>query len=121
MHGVIAVYGDQNQNTGILSVYSCLSFESETVAANSSTTYFLKRLGKVTVYFIQGAQVSVVRIVVTASSPPSSSFSTSLGWALIALAGLTFIVGVALWYRRASDRSPLKYSVMRTSRENESL
>jgi len=120
-HSLMTVNGDQDQTPEFSASAPMCQFESAAVGANSSTSYFLERPGRVTVYFIQGSQVSVVRIVVTSSSPPSNSSDTRLGWVLIVLGVLTLIVGVVFWYRRAGDKSPLNYSVMRTSRENESL
>jgi len=67
------------------------------------TAYYVEGPGAVTVYFIdRAAHVSVVRIRVTSSSPPS----TLPGWVLIVLGGLACISGVVLWYRRIGRHDP---------------
>jgi hypothetical protein len=64
--------------------------------------YYVERPGKITVYFISTtAEVSVVRIVVTASSPPATP---AAGWVLLALGALACFVGFVLAYRRHDDR-----------------
>ena len=76
---------------------------SSTVGGGSTeVTYVAERPGDATIYFIDSdAHVSVAKIVVTASTPPSSL----PGWALLAVGALASACGAVLMIRRKAWRS----------------
>ena len=102
-HSELLVYGDEDYSPEFSASAPACQLDDSDGFTSSETTYYLEGPGRITVYFIdKSAQVSVVRVAVTASPPPS----TWPGWALIVLGGLACIFGVVLWYRRRDDGQP---------------
>lgn len=72
-HSVILLYGYEDSSPELSSKAPVCNFDSTDVGSSTEVTYFLERPGEATVYFIDSAaHVSVVRIVIAASPPPSS-------------------------------------------------
>lgn len=94
---VILVFGTEEYSPELSAPSPACALYSDGFGPSATAYYYLERPGKITVYFIdRAAQVSVVRIDVTSSSPPA----TLPGWVLILLGGLACVGGVVLWYRR---------------------
>ncbi len=102
-HTVIGVFGNEEYSPELSASAPVCALDDSFGLDSLKTDYYLKRPGTFTVYFIDPtAQVSVVRIVVTSSSPPS----TLPGWVLIFLGGVACLCGVVLWYRRMGRHVP---------------
>jgi len=94
---VILVFGNEEHSPELSASAPACELFSDGSGPSETAYYYLKRPGTVTVYFIdRAADVSVVRIVVTSSSPPS----TLPGWIPVFLGALSCLCGVVLWYRR---------------------
>ncbi len=96
-HSVILVYGYENASPELSSKAPVCNLDSVDVGSSTEVTYLLERPGEVTVYFINSdAHVSVARIIVSASPPPSST----PGWAVMILGAASAFWGAVVLYRR---------------------
>jgi hypothetical protein len=79
-----------------------LASSSSTGDGSAEVTYFAERPGVATIYFIDSdAHVSVAKIVVTGSTPPSSMS----GWTVLVVGALAVLCGAVLIIRRKAWRS----------------
>lgn len=71
---------------------------SAPICAINHGHFYVVRPGNITVYFISTrAHVSVAKVIVTTSSPPTTPIA---GWVLLALGGVACVVGIVRWYMR---------------------
>jgi hypothetical protein len=99
-HGIILLSGPVTPEISTSAPICQLT--SSDVGEYVEDSYYLERPGSVTVYFISSTGVSVVRVVATASSPPS----ILPGQVLIALGVLAIVAGLVLSFRRHRDSGP---------------
>ena len=100
-HSVIQLYGTDASPPEFSSAAPVCELDDTEAGNLTAATYYAEQPGKVTVYFVDGAtHISVVRIVVTASAPPSSK----PGWVIVILGVLSCIWGIVALYRRPGGR-----------------
>jgi hypothetical protein len=96
-HSVIEIFDDPGFTSEISSKAPVCDYAASFAGAETTASYLFERPGEATVYFIsEAAHVYVVKILVTASSPPSST----PGWVLLTFGALAIVSGVAVIYRR---------------------